>query len=244
MNRPPGDAEPGYYTKDENIVIKGAADLSIRSLLDNQQFADPLGLAQALGISSAMWPLFGLLWPSAAYLAARVVLRPVSAAERILEVGCGLGLASLAAHRRGADITASDIHPLAELFLLENLRRNGLGPMKYRHGDWAPLLIQAIAPKATPTAALSQAAGGGYDLIIGSDLLYDRDASSALAGFLAWHAAPRAEIWIVDPNRGNRPAFNQRMGAAGFRRHEDALSAPASLSSAAYKGRMLTYQRG
>ncbi len=233
-------ATPGYRTKNESIAIPGVANLSIRSLFDNQQYADPLGAALALGISSAMWPLFGLLWPSGAHLAARMVRRPVVAAERILEVGCGLGLASLAAHRRGADVTASDIHPLAQAFLLENLALNGLGPMKYRHGDWAPLLALAI----TPAGALSQAARGGYDLIIGSDLLYDRDASSALAGFLAWHAAPLAEIWIVDPNRGNRPDFNRRMAAAGFRRHEASLCAPAALGRAAYRGRMLTYQRG
>ena len=233
MKPAPDDDPPGYLTKDESIAIPGVANLSIRSLLDNQQFADPLGAAQDLGISSAMWPIFGLLWPSGAHLAARMVQRPVAAQERILEVGCGLGLTSLAAHRRGADITASDIHPLAELFLLENLRRNHLAPMKYRHGDWAPRMAHA----STPAHSLSKAARGGYDLIVGSDLLYDRDASSALAGFLAWHAAPLAEIWIVDPNRGNRPDFNRRMAARGFRRYED------SLTSAVYKGRMLTYLR-
>jgi predicted nicotinamide N-methyase len=68
--------------------------LFIRSLLDKQQFFDPDGAALALGISSAFWSLFGLLWPSGSKLAERLATRPVSVQERILELGCGLALAS------------------------------------------------------------------------------------------------------------------------------------------------------
>ena len=128
---------PGYQTKQEQITVIGVNDLTIRSLLDRQQFADPFGPAERLGISSAAWPLFGHLWPAAKYLAARLAARPVTAAERILEIGCGLGLASLVGHRRSADVTASDCHPLAESFLAVNLRLNGLMPMAYRHGHWS-----------------------------------------------------------------------------------------------------------
>jgi len=96
---------PVYRTKQERISIAGVDDLVIRSLLDRQQFADRDGAAERLGISSAAWPLFGLLWPSGALLAARLGARPVTAGEKILEIGCGLALASLVGHRRGADVT-------------------------------------------------------------------------------------------------------------------------------------------
>ena len=113
--------------------------------------SDPLGEAERIGISSAAWPLFGLVWPSGAHLAARLALRPVRLGERILEVGCGLALASLVGHRRGADVTASDRHPLAEHFLEENLRLNDLAPMKYRHGDWnGPVLPPGAGRSAGP----------------------------------------------------------------------------------------------
>ena len=46
---------PGYEIKVQTLAIHGAADLQIRSLLDNDQFADPGGAAEALGISSAQW---------------------------------------------------------------------------------------------------------------------------------------------------------------------------------------------
>ena len=229
---------PGYQIKQERIAIAGVDDLIIRSLLDRQQFSDPQGVAEGLGISSATWPLFGLLWPSGLRLAACMAQRPVDAGERILELGCGLALPSLVSHRRGADITASDCHPLAGGFLLQNLELNHLQPMKYRHGDWVEPPLQPLAGEPLPPNV-----NGLFDLIIGSDLLYERDVSGALAGFIARHAMPQAEVWIVDPDRGNRPAFNRLMAAQGFVVQEERLDLPATSDAVAYKGRLLRYRR-
>jgi predicted nicotinamide N-methyase len=228
---------PGYLTKQEQIAVAGVADVCIRSLLDRNQFFDPVDEALDLGISSATWPLFGLLWPSGAHLAARIALRPVKANEHILEIGCGLALASIVAHRCGADITASDCHPLAAGFLQRNLRLNHLLPMPYVHGQWG----------GTPDASASSAqtiAAKRYELIIGSDVLYERDSDGDLARFIALHAAPAVEVWIVDPDRSNRAAFNKRMAAQGFVWQEERLDTVASDAQAAYKGRLLTYRRG
>ena len=231
---------PGYRTTQHRIPIAGADDLLIRSLLDSRQFSDPLGEAARQGISSAAWPLFGQVWPSGVQLAARLAARAVIVGERILEVGCGLALASLAGHRAGADVTASDCHPLAGGFVLENLRLNGLSPMKYRHGPWEE-----------PAGGTAPGGGGApglvcglFDLIIGSDVLYERDDRSALAGFISRHAGATAEVWIVDPDRGNRPAFNRQMAIAGFLMREERLDRPAQAGAALYKGRLLVYRRG
>ncbi len=232
--------EPGYDTKQERIAVAGADDLTIRSLLDRQQFFDPSGEAERRGISSATWPLFGLLWPSGAQLAARIALRPVRAGERILEVGCGLALASLVGHRRGADVTASDCHPMAAAFLRNNLRLNGLAPMPFRYGEWA-------LPKDGSARARTlggRTVTGRFDLVIGSDLLYERDEQATLAGFIGRHTKPVAEVWIVDPDRGNRPAFNRQMAALGFGLREERLDVPAVEGLPAYKGRILFYRRG
>ena len=228
---------PGYQTKQEQISVLGVDDLIIRSLLDRQQCADPDGAAEQLGISSAAWPLFGLLWPSGSHLAARLAARPVTAGERILELGCGLGLASLVGHRRGADMTASDCHPLAGSFFAENLRLNALAPMKYRHGHWSASLTQQ---RHACDGGL-QALRGRFDLIIGSDLLYERDEGGGLARFIGHHAAPGAVVWIVDPDRGNRAAFNRNMAAQGFSLQEERLDRVAASGREAYKGRLLSY---
>lgn len=227
---------PGYAVKHERIDVAGEATVHIRSLRDRQQFFDPLGEAARRGISSATWPLFGLLWPSGRQLAAHLAARPVRAGERILEIGCGLGLASLVGQRRGADVTASDCHPLAGRFLRVNARLNGLGAPTYRHGHWS-------AAEDAPTPDGETAVSGRFDLLIGSDLLYERDDEAGLARFIARHAAPAAEIWIVDPDRGNRSAFNRQMAARGYALTEQRLDQVALGAQAAYRGRLLSYRQ-
>lgn len=227
---------PGYQVKHESVAVAGVAALRIRSLLDRQQFADPQGLALARGISSASWPLFGLLWPSGLHLAAAMAGRALRPGESILEIGCGLALASLVSHRRGAQVTASDCHPLAGAFLLENLRLNGLAPMRYCHGDWSD------APASLAHEAPTPAVQGRFDLIIGSDVLYERDAAGALPAFIERHALPASEVLIVDPERGNRGAFTRRMRALGYALTETLIREEPS-EQPAYRGRLLHYQR-
>ena len=220
---------PGYQIKVQTLAIDGAADLQIRSLLDHDQFADPAGAAEALGISSAQWPLFGQVWPSGLQLAAAMALRPLTEGERILEIGCGLALASLVCHRRGSEVTASDIHPLAGAFLLENLRLNELAPMRYCQGDWSADGV------GSPGGARGLA--GLFDLFLVCVVLDGRVGGGGLAAFIERHALPRCEVWIVDPNRGNRPAFTRALAGLGFGLQETALKAPG------YRGRLMRFTR-
>lgn len=229
-----------YQVKQEAIAIAGAAPLQIRSLLDRQQFSDPVGAAERMGISSASWPLFGLVWPSGVQLAAQMAARDMRPRERILEIGCGLAIASLVAHRRGADITASDCHPLTAAFLRENEQLNALAPLAYRHGRWSASLMAGDAQPRQSCALVT----GRFDLIIGSDILYERDDSGALPWFIAQHAAPGAEVWIVDPDRSNRAEFNRQMAAQGMAVKERRIDIGASDGIDAYRGRLLSFGAG
>ena len=229
----PNTHPPGYQTKQESVAIQGVPNLVIRSLLNKQQFHDPDDAALHLGISSAYWSLFGLLWPSGFRLAERLALRPIVTGDRILEIGCGLGLASLVGHRRGANVTASDCHPLAGQFLKENLRLNALAPMAYRHGHWGHHEAQIQ----------DSTVDGKFNLIIGSDILYERDEQGDLANYIHNHVEDHAEVWVVDPNRGNRSHFHRNMSAHGFQLHEECLDLVASEFTEAYKGRILIYSR-
>jgi len=84
---------------------------------------------------------------------------------------------------------------------------------------------------------------GVFDLIVGSDILYERDDAGTLAQFIGEHAAPHSEIWVIDPNRGNRAAFHKHMALLGFVMHEQVLDHAEHDGIGAYKGRMLTYTR-
>ncbi|MDO6385252.1 MULTISPECIES: methyltransferase [unclassified Uliginosibacterium] len=216
---------PGYQVKHENISVVGVADLHIRSLLDRQQYSDPNGEAEALGVPPASWPLFGLLWPSGQILA-RLMAERIVTTERILELGCGLGLASLVAHRRGADITASDFHPLAASFLLENLRLNAMSALPFVRTGWQDDCTEL----------------GRFGLIIGSDVLYERDEAGVLPAFIERHAYAQAEVLIVDPDRGNRPHFNRHMSTLGFA-FSDTRADCIHPDGSRYKGRILRYRR-
>ena len=228
---------PGYQVRSERVQVDGADALLIRLLLDPQQFADPLGEAEALGISSASWPFFGMLWPAGLHLAAAIARRPVRAGERLLEVGCGLAVASLVAHRRGAEITASDIHPLAGDFLRHNLRLNNLPPMPYCHGDWGVPERERLPSPHGGTVR------GRFDLIVGSDVLYERDDAGLLPRFIGEHATPSGEVMIVDPKRGNRSAFARRMAVLGYEVQQASIRDPLGPGGPA-GGRLFRYRRG
>ncbi|MFC6673801.1 class I SAM-dependent methyltransferase [Marinobacterium aestuariivivens] len=101
----------------------GDVDIHLRTLRDLQQYLDAGGVAEKLGIHSANWSLFGIVWASGEVLA-HAMLDYEIAGKRILEVGCGIGLTSLVLNHRHADITATDYHPEAGNFLRENVRLN------------------------------------------------------------------------------------------------------------------------
>jgi predicted nicotinamide N-methyase len=215
---------PGYKTRTVTVRV-GGRDYRIRALSDRQQFADRDGAAERAGISSALWSLFGQVWPSGRVLAETMSAFTV-AGKRILEVGCGLGLSSLVLRQRGADITASDHHPLAESFLAHNAVLNGLPPMAYRDLPWA-----------VPDLTL-----GRFDLIIGSDILYERGHAGLLSALVARHAERDAEVLVTDPGRGNSAPFTRALGDQGYAvteqrsRFDEADIAP-------FRGRLLSYRR-
>ena len=204
----------------------GDQDIHLRSLRDRQQFDDPEGLAESLGICSASWPMFGVLW-AAGELLARMMQDYDIRGLRILEVGCGLGLSSLLLNQRLADITASDHHPSANALLQYNARLNNGRVIPFFRGSWAD----------------SNPALGEFDLIIGSDLLYEPDHAALLAGFIDRHASPHSRAIIVDAGRGNRPAFCRQMDGYGFSHScSPAVQDPAMPEP--FKGQVMRFARG
>ncbi len=203
----------------------GDEDIHLRTLRDKQQFQDVDGVAEGLGISSAAWPLFGVVWASGRVLAEHMSAFEI-AGKRILEVGCGIGLASLVLNSRHANITATDYHPEVGGFLRENVRINGGEAIPFERIGWED-----------PEGEL-----GLFDLIIGSDLLYERSHVDALAGFIDQHTQPSCEVVIVDPGRGQHARFSKAMVALGYSHAQERLGSPSYLPRP-FNGQILSYLR-
>ena len=203
----------------------GELDIHVRTLRDNQQFSDGDGSAAALGISSASWPLFGIVWPSGLVLANHMLDYDI-AGKRVLEVGCGIAVASLVLNHRHADITATDYHPEVEAFLKHNVSLNHGATIEFLRTGWADAVSDL----------------GLFDVIIGSDVLYEAEHVELLASFINQHAKPRADILLVDPGRGNHARFSKRMIALGYT-HSQHKPANTDFLTAPFKGQILNYSR-
>ncbi|MBB3102119.1 class I SAM-dependent methyltransferase [Azomonas macrocytogenes] len=198
---------------------------NICSLLDHEQYHDPDGAAERLGISPESWPLFGQLWPSSFVLAKTMQTMDLHG-KRILELGAGLALASLVVHRRGGNMTVSDFHPLIPVFLEENLRLNDLGPIKYQAADWSK----------------SNTELGQFDLIIGSDIIYDHGHPALLANFIDLHSAECVEVLIIDPNRRHKAKFCQEMEELEYSAQISCANCTLD-NGEAFKGSLLHFTR-
>lgn len=214
----------GYLTKLETVTVAGVS-YQLRSLLDRQQFHDPDGIAEARGIVSAAWPIFGLVWPAGLILA-EIMSEYAVDRLRVLELGSGLGLASLIASQRGAVMTASDYHPLAQAFMDENARLNNMHTVAFEACNWH-----------VPQTEL-----GVFDLIIGSDILYEPNHAQLLVAFIHAHAKPTTKIMMVDANRGHHAQFSKGMHHNGYvcqlRQVSDAQKAEHK-----FKGKVLCYEQ-
>jgi len=138
-------------------------------------------------------PYWAELWPSGAALA-RVVAALDLGGKRVLELGAGLGLPSLAAALRGADVLATDWADDAVTLLRENAARNGIVLRAERvRWDEPGLLLER-----TP-----------WDLVLGADLLYEERNANLLLELLPCLGG---DVLLADPGR---PV------AAGFLAHWD-----------------------
>jgi predicted nicotinamide N-methyase len=161
----------------EQVVPMAGLDLTIvrprdsEALLDEHEFADDEFL-----------PYWADLWPSAELLARTVVTRALRGA-RVLELGCGLGLPSLAAAAAGGRVLATDWAPHAVEAVQLNAERNEI-ELETLVCDWQE-----------PAALLER---GPWDLVLAADVLYEQRNVAPLRELLLRLAC---ETWLADPGR-------------------------------------------
>lgn len=205
----------------------GEFDIHFRTLRDRQQFEDVNNVAESMGVSPASWPMFGVVWQAGEVLAQLMAVYDIDS-RRILEVGCGVGLASLVLNRRHANISATDFHPSAQQHLDYNTDLNGDPRIPFLRSDWRD----------------TQDPGFGlFDVIIGSDVIFEPDHTEILVNFIEQHAKPRCEFVLVEAGRGYMPEFSRRMAALEFQ-HEQLEHIAPFTNGDSYRGKIHRFRRG
>jgi predicted nicotinamide N-methyase len=147
------------------------------SLIDEARFAE-----------DEFMPYWAELWKSGVALATVVAERDVRGA-RVVELGCGLGLPSVAAALGGGEVLATDWAPEALGVTRRNAERNG-ARVETLLVDWA-----------RPEALLERAP---FDLVLCADVLYEPRNVDALLALL-----PRLgdEVLLAEPGRATAGRF-------------------------------------
>ena len=129
-------------------------------------------------------PYWADLWPSAIELA-RAMPTLLPAPARVVELGCGLGLVTIAALRAGHAVLATDYYDDALCFTRRNARANAGREPHTRLADW----------RAWPDELT------GVDVFLAADVLYERAYATVVADLLARALAPGGVAIVADPGR-------------------------------------------
>lgn len=151
--------------------------------------ADDL-ISEADYVKDERLPYWADIWPSSRALAEHIgEMR--GGGRQLLELGCGMGLVASAAARAGFEVMATDYYADALLFTQVNVFANAGVVPETRYVDW----------RAFP-ADLEW-----FDLVIASDVLYEKEYAPLLAAAFAQTLASRGLGIVADPGRIGVEAF-------------------------------------
>ncbi|MEZ4985774.1 MAG: hypothetical protein R2795_12200 [Saprospiraceae bacterium] len=130
-------------------------------------------------------PYWADLWHSAIamadYLATHAIVTP---GMRVTELGCGLGLPGIVAAKMGGNVCMTDYLPEALEFLAQNWSSNLSQPLDAKIMDWRH-------PDASCAA----------QLLLASDIVYERRSFEAVISTLQLLTLPGGRIILTEPNR-------------------------------------------
>lgn len=153
-------------------------------------------------------PYWAEIWPSALALARHLAEESLSG-KRIIELGCGVGLPTVVALDRGAEVLATDHYEIALDFASYNARA-------YTDDDPQTMLLDWHAP---PDGRF-----GRFDLVVAADVLYERRNIPSLVALIPTLLAPEGEVLLADPRRRDAPVFLEEMASRGFRHAAEGVS--------------------
>ena len=135
-------------------------------------------------------PYWADVWPSSIILAGKL-LELEGHGKTALELGCGVGLSTLAATSAGFDVLSTDYYEDALDVTRANVFRNLGTVARTRLVDWRHLPVDL----------------GTFDLVFASDVLYEKEYAELLPVLLRGLLVPEGMALIADPGRVAAPVF-------------------------------------
>ena len=143
---------------------------------------------------------YGLeLWPASLMLAEHLYRNESGQGRRAIELGCGVGLVSIAAVRRGWRILATDCDPIPLQFAEFNAAANAVEIEAFQLLDW----------HHPPT-------GARFSRVLAADVLYQRCDHDPVLHCIDQLLEHEGMAILADPNRGVADDFGLRAAADGF----------------------------
>lgn len=161
---------------DISIVCKTKRDISVETPLDKRD-------GESLG-----WGYWDRVWPPEVALSEFLIHQffPTKlTGVKVLEIGCGTGLAGVVAAQLGAFTMFSDMVPLTLEGVKETCQLNRISNFDTCTLDWS----EKIASKER------------YDLVLGSEVFYDEAILADISHVLEQVLAPGGKGMFCDPNR-------------------------------------------
>lgn len=184
-------------------VTHTTIQLSDREILftivdDPDRFLDELSKEDSEG--KFFLPYWIYLWESAIALARHVSeKREAFTDQHILEIGCGFGLAGIAACQAGAKVIFTDFEYDALLFAKHNARLNNVNSATFIQMDWSAPCFHCK-----------------FDVILASDVIYEEQNWQPILCLLQSLLSDNGIAIFSEPNRKNADGFFECIRENGF----------------------------
>lgn len=182
---------------DEKVIVEGHSFLIMRPT-DSDKLLDHPAVRAAFAADEYM-PYWTDLWPAARMLAKAIMRENWQKGIHALEIGCGLGLPSIAALAKGLRVTFSDYDATALKFAANNAQANGFENFETLQLDWRYPPADLKAP-----------------VVLGADLIYENRNVEPVVNLIKQILAPDGVALVADQDRIPAEQFRQALTDRGL----------------------------